>query len=258
MVLMFQIGSSTMDTQWTCPDVILSSILNDHRDFLLWARREHGLAWDTNTCAVAVLHMNLPLLQWLWENDCLWDHTVAHCGLPPQGLRGYCTMMGNQQAMVFLQSSQLGGVRWRIQPSYSNQILECILVSAFSQQSYYTKCISQQASEASLDTSNLENDPGEEKIIVSIQRKGNIILTVNRKMLTPKPLKRPCERTVWSKMFFSLPQMVEALVIFGLTFIFGTTPFSTDSDDESDNNNDGEKEKTSLSNLNESLLTIIF
>jgi hypothetical protein len=59
-------------------------------------------------------------------------------------------------------------------------------------------------------------------------------------------------------MFFSLPQMVEALVIFGLTFIFGTTPFSTDADDESDNDNDGEKEKTSLPNLNESVLTILF
>lgn len=52
--------------------------------------------------------------------------------------------------------------------------------------------------------------------------------------------------------------MVEALVIFGLTFIFGTTPFSTDADDESDNDNDGEKEKTSLPNLNESVLTILF
>ena len=93
---------------------------------------------------------------------------------------------------------------------------------------------------------------------MSIQRKGNIILTVNRKMLTPKRLKRPCERTVWLKMFFSLPQMVEALAIYFWSDIFGKTPFSTDSDDESDNDNDGEKEKTSLSNLNESVLTILF
>jgi hypothetical protein len=110
------------------------------------------------------------------------------------------------------------------------------------------------------------HDPGEEKIIenclawnMSIQRKGNIILTVNRKMLTPKRLKRPCEWTVrLIKMFFSLPQMVEALAICFWSDIFGKTPFSTDSDEERDNENDGEKEKTSLSNHNESLLAILF
>jgi hypothetical protein len=57
------------------PCIIPSSIRNDRRDILLWAR-EHDLPWDMVTCRLAVLHENLPMLQWLRENDCPWDHTV--------------------------------------------------------------------------------------------------------------------------------------------------------------------------------------
>jgi response regulator of citrate/malate metabolism len=44
---------------------------------LTWAR-EHDLVLNERACGYAALHDNLPMLQWLRENECPWDVRVIH------------------------------------------------------------------------------------------------------------------------------------------------------------------------------------
>jgi hypothetical protein len=44
--------------------------------FCFGQEREHGIEWDVMTCQKAVFHDDLPMLQWLRENDSPWDFTV--------------------------------------------------------------------------------------------------------------------------------------------------------------------------------------
>jgi hypothetical protein len=68
---------------------------------LTWAR-EHDLVLNERACGYAALHDNLPMLQWLRENECPWDVRVIHLAELQEHVRvccfrGHCQMAAPDQ-----------------------------------------------------------------------------------------------------------------------------------------------------------------
>ena len=58
-------------------DAFFCAARGGQTDARLWARN-HGLVWDSRTCALAADGGHLDALQWLRENGCPWDWRTIH------------------------------------------------------------------------------------------------------------------------------------------------------------------------------------